>query len=88
MLHIEADSMMENTLIVSVIDIVMDSVIMIYCEGVDGQVFDNLTAGSYSLFIEATAIENTNEVAYDRIGPIVLAIGANASISEAIGSAL
>ena len=49
--------------------------------------FDNLAAGTYTLFIEATATDNTNEVAYDRIGPIVLAIGANASISEAIGSA-
>ena len=79
---------MENTLIVSVIDIVMDSVIMIYCEGVDGQVFDNLAAGTYTLFIEATATENRNEVAYDRIGPVVLALGANATNSEAIGSAL
>ena len=49
--------------------------------------FDNLAAETYTLFIEATATENRNEVAYDRVGPVVLAIGANASIGEAIGSA-
>ena len=56
-----------------------------YFEGFDGQVFQNLTAGAYTLFIEAAAIENTNEVAYDTVGPIVLAIGTNATISETIG---
>lgn len=56
-----------------------------YCQGVDGQVFGNLSSGSYTLFIEARAIENTNEVAYDTAGPVILAAGANASISEAIG---
>ena len=42
--------------------------------------FQNLTAGTYTLFIEATASENTNEVAYDTVGPVVLA-----NISEPIG---
>ena len=47
--------------------------------------FQNLAAGTYTLFIEATATENTNEVAYDTVGPVILSAGANASISEAIG---
>ena len=58
---------------------------LIYCKDVDGQVFQNVTAGTCTLFVEATATENTNEVAYDRVGPIVLVIGANATVSEAIG---
>ena len=58
---------------------------LMYCKGADGQVFQNLTAGTYTLFVEATATENTDEVAYDTVGPVVLAIGANATVSEAIG---
>ena len=58
---------------------------LIYCKGVDGQVFQDLTAGTYTLFVKAEAIENTNEVAYDTVGPIVLVIGANATVSEAVG---
>ena len=57
-----------------------------YCKGDDGQVFQNLTAGTYTLFVEARATENTNEVAFDTVGPVVLAIGANATVSEAIGN--
>ena len=59
---------------------------MIYCKGVDGQVFQNLTAGTYNLFIEATTTKNMNEVAFDTVGPVVLTIGPNASISETIGT--
>ena len=58
---------------------------LIYCKGIDGQVFQDLTTGTYTLFVKAKAAENTNEVAYDTVGPIVLAIGANATVSEAIG---
>ena len=47
--------------------------------------FRFLTAGTYILFIEATATENTNEVAYNTFGPVHLAVGANANTSEAIG---
>ena len=76
-------------LTVSIVDIVIryiDACIyLMYCKGVDGQVFQNLTAGTYTLFVEATATENTDEVAYDTVGPVVLAIGANATVSEAIG---
>ena len=54
-------------------------------KGVDGQVFQHLAAGTYTIFIEATASDNTNEVVYDTVGPVLLAAGANASISEAIG---
>ena len=54
-------------------------------KGLDGQIFQNLTAGAYTLFIEATSKENTNEVAHDTVGPVVLAIGPNATISETIG---
>ena len=57
----------------------------IYCKGVDGQVFQDLTAGTYTLFVKAEATENTNEVVYDTVGPTVLAIGTNATVSEAIG---
>ena len=63
----------------------MDSCTFNIFKGVDGQVFPGLTAGTYTIFIEATATNNTNEVAYDTVGPVLLAIGANASISEAIG---
>ena len=59
--------------------------ILIHCKGVDGQVFQGLTAGTYTLFIEARAI-GTDEVAYDTVGPVVLAVGAGASVSEAIGN--
>ena len=58
---------------------------MIHCKGVDGQVFDGLVAGEYTLFIEATAVDNTNEVAYDTVGPVVIIAGVGASASEAIG---
>ena len=54
-------------------------------KGVDGQVFQYLVAGTYTIFIEATASDNANEVVFDIVGPILLAAGANASISEAIG---
>ena len=54
-------------------------------KGVDGQVFSDLAAGTYTIFVEATATDNTNEVVYDTVGPVLLAVGANASISEAIG---
>ena len=47
--------------------------------------FQHLAAGTYTIFIEATASDNTNDVVYDTVGPILLAAGANASISEAIG---
>ena len=57
-------------------------------KGVDGQVFRGLAAGTYTVFIEATATNNTNEVAHDTFGPAYLAAGANASISEAIGKLL
>ena len=80
--------MMENLLIVSIADIASNMSAHQYFKGVDGQVFHNLTAGAYTLFIEAAAIENTNEVAYDTVGPIVLAIGRNATISETIGITL
>ena len=58
---------------------------MIYCKGVDGQEFQNLTAGTYNLSIEATPTIDTNEVAFDTVGPVVLTIGPNANISEIIG---
>ena len=56
-----------------------------YCTGTDGQVFDGLAAGEYTLFIEATAVDNQNEVAYDVVGPIVIIAGAGADRSQAIG---
>ena len=56
-----------------------------YCTGVDGQVFDGLAAGGYTLFIEATAVDNRNEIAYDVVGPIVITAGAGADRSQAIG---
>ena len=79
--------MTENLLIVSIADVLIHPSmhVLIYCKGVDRQEFRNLTAGTYTLFIEATATENTNEVAYDTVGPVILAIGANATVSEAIG---
>ena len=54
-------------------------------KGVDGQNFTNLAAGRYTLFIEATATDGSNDVAFDTVGPVLLAAGANATISEAIG---
>lgn len=59
--------------------------VSIHCKGVDGEVFRDLPAGTYTLFIEATGTENTNEVAYDTVGPIRLTVGGNATTSEAIG---
>ena len=56
-----------------------------YFKGVDGQVFGDLAAGMYTIFIEATATNNTNEVVFDTVGPVLLAAGANATTSEAIG---
>jgi len=46
-----------------------------YCKGVDGQVFRNLPNGTYTLFIEAKAVDNENEVAYDIAGPVVFLYG-------------
>ena len=59
---------------------------MICCKGVDGQVFSGLAAGRHTLFIEATAVDNVNEVAYDAVGPVVIVAGVGASASEAIGN--
>ena len=58
---------------------------MICCKGIDGQVFSGLVAGEYTLFIEATAVDNSNEVAYDVVGPIVIIAGAGADRRQAIG---
>ena len=78
--------MMENLLIVSDTDCFCIHVAtLIYFKGVDGQVFDGLAAGTYTIFIEATATNNTNEVVFDTVGPVLLAAGANATTSEAIG---
>lgn len=55
-------------------------------KGVDGQEFRNLVAGRYTLFIEARATENTNEVAYDTIGPVVIVVGRDATRMQAIGN--
>ena len=76
---------MENLLIVSDTDVFMHSFTLIYCKGFDGQVFRYLNAGTYTLFIEAIATENMNEVAYNIFGPVLLTVGPNANISEAIG---
>ena len=56
-----------------------------YCKGVDGDIFSGLVAGEYTLFIEATAVDNVNEVAYDTVGPVVIVAGVGATNSEAIG---
>ena len=49
--------------------------------------FQNLTAGlMYTLFIEATATDNVNEVAYNTVGPVVLVASANSSVSKAAGN--
>lgn len=78
--------MMANLLIVSNTDCFCIHVAtLIYFKGVDGQVFDGLAAGTYTIFIEATATNNTNEVVVDTVGPVLLAAGGNATTSEAIG---
>ena len=58
---------------------------LVYFKGVDGQVFRDLAAGTYTIFIEAMATNNTFEVVFDTVGPVLLAAGANATTSEAIG---
>ena len=58
------------------------------CKGVDGSIFSGLVAGEYTLFIEARAVDNVNEVAYDAIGPIVIIAGVGATDSEAFGKLL
>ena len=62
--------------------------VLICCKGIDGQVFSGLAAGQYTLFIEATAVDNVNEVAYDTVGPVVIVAGVGATPSEAIGKCL
>lgn len=59
---------------------------MIYCKGVDGQVFRGLVTGRHTLFIEATAVDNANEVAYDAVGPVIIVAGVGSTRSEAIGN--
>ena len=59
--------------------------VLIYCKGVDGQIFSGLTPGEYTIFIEATATDNTNEVAYDTVGPVVIIVGAGSDPHQAIG---
>ena len=54
-------------------------------EGVDGQIFDNLNAGTYTVTIEARGIENMQDIASYTIGPVVVA-GVNATANEAIGN--
>ena len=58
---------------------------LIYCKGVNGQVFRNLTSGTYTLFIEATAIDNTKEVAYDTVGPVIFLYGIETTSISARG---
>ena len=52
-------------------------------EGEDGEVFANLTGGRYTVTIEATGVNNTQEFADDIVGPIVIS-GAGSS-TDAIG---
>ena len=47
--------------------------------------FQNLTNGLYTLLIEATATDNSNEVAYATVGPVLLVAGVNSSMNEATG---
>ena len=47
--------------------------------------FQNLTDGSYTMLIEATATDNINEVAYHTVGHILLVASPNSSASEATG---
>jgi len=58
----------------------------INCEGVDGQVFQNLDSGSYTLFIEANGTADTREFAFDSVGPITVSIGRNTAVSRAFGN--
>ena len=62
--------------------------VLICCKGIDGQVFSGLVAGQYTLFIEATAVDNVNEVAYDTVGPVVIVAGVGATPREARGKCL
>ena len=55
-------------------------------EGVDGQIFDNLNAGTYAVTIEARGIENMQDIASYTIGPVVVVAGVNATANEAIGN--
>jgi len=54
-------------------------------KGVDGQEFRDLTGGSYTILIEATGIENTDEVAFDTVGPLVIANATGDRIANALG---
>jgi len=55
-------------------------------EGADGQIFQNLVSGRYTLFIEANRIEDTREFATDFAGPITMAIGIDTDNSRAFGN--
>lgn len=55
-------------------------------EGVDGQVFQNLDSGRYTLFIEANGTEDTRKFATDSVGPITMSIGINTPNSRAFGN--
>ena len=53
--------------------------------GVDGQVFDGLNPGTYTITIEARGIENMQDIALYAIGPVSIVAGVNTTANEAIG---
>ena len=54
--------------------------------GVDGQTFDDLNAGTYTLTVRARGVENMQDTSSYTIGPVVMIAGVNATETEAIGT--
>ena len=77
--------MIGNLLIVSNINVLIHLCTFVIVKGVDGQEFRDLTGGSYTIFIQATGIVNTDEVAFDTVGPLVIANATGDRIANALG---
>jgi len=54
-------------------------------KGVDGQVFNNLASGRYTLFIEANGTADSREFATDFAGPVSMGIGIDSDRTRAFG---
>lgn len=55
-------------------------------KGVDGQVFDDLNAGTYNVTIEARGIDNMQDIALYTIGPVSIVAGVNVTTNGKIGN--